>query len=542
MRKRLKFFSFLRSGNFTNSINLTRRNFLNKSFCTLTGTLALSATLISCKENQNSNNIEPSDIEGDIDKNIHFPFSISSGDPTHNSVIIWSKLGRDKSDFKNISKKFIPVEWFLYIDNGETVFKQGIHYSDPQLGHSIHVDVEDLESNKYYWYRFKVGNQLSPLGRTKTLPSNKMDIKNFKFNVVSCQHWENGYFNAYDGMVDEEISFILHLGDYIYENNRNGVRTHGTNKKLKTLDDYRERHALYKTDKSLQKAHENFPFIMTLDNHDALYFNNPDPIELSIRKAAYQAWYEFQPARYAPKDSSMIIRRSIDIGSLAQINLLDTRQFKDSEEVCASESDSNFAFGVFQKYCPSVEEYNRYMIGLEQEYWLIDKMINSGRKWNIIASSIMMTQFKMEHNQELYQYLQSWSGYPAERERILNAIEINKISNPICLSGDIHSSLVSYVQKLDTDKTIMPEFVGTSISSLWPEQLAIPMIESLDKNEHVKYFEHMKRGYMHCNLSKDFFNVEMKYIDQIETYGGKVVEKVLFQVKDGSPIIHKLEG
>ena len=76
----------------------------------------------------------------------------------------------------------------------------------------------------------------------------------------------------------------------------------------------------------------------------------------------------------------------------------------------------------------------------------------------------------------------------------------------------------------------MPEFVGTSISSLWPEQLAIPMIESLDKNEHVKYFEHMKRGYMHCNLSKDFFNVEMKYIDQIETYGGKVVEKVLFQV------------
>lgn len=527
---------FLKNRNFKISKEINRRDVL-KNFGLITA--SLSSIISGCKS-ELSKETSTDILEEKIDPDIYFPFSVASGDPTESSVIIWSKLGRSTNDFKHISLTPIPITWYFYDDPElQNLIYQGKYNTDPQLSHSIHIDVRNLEPNRSYWYQFRVGQCFSPVGRTKTLPAKTTDIESCQFSIVSCQHWEMGYFNSYDGMDCDELSFVLHLGDYIYENNRGGVRTHGTTEKLITLDDYRKRHALYKTDKSLQKAHENIPFFVTLDNHDALYFNTQDPELLSIRKAAYQAWYEFQPVRYAPKDSSLLIRRNIDIGSLAKIILLDTRQFKDSEEVCSQETDKNFAFGVFQKYCPSVEEYNRYILGYDQGRWLMDQMKSSDAQWNIIASSVMMTKFDMKHNQQLYQYLQSWDGYPAQRNEILKFIKDNLISNPICISGDIHSSLVSYIKDHDTNEIIMPEFVGTSISSIWPNELALPMIDALGNNPHVQYFEHLKRGYMHCTITKEHLNITMKYVDTALVKNGKIIEAINFQVKDGSPKIYR---
>ena len=58
-------------------------------------------------------------------------------------------------------------------------------------------------------------------------------------------------------MQQSDVELVVHLGDYIYEGPGlvGGPRPHAPATPLMTLDDYRTRHAQYKTDPSLQAAH-----------------------------------------------------------------------------------------------------------------------------------------------------------------------------------------------------------------------------------------------------------------------------------------------
>jgi alkaline phosphatase D len=468
-----------------------------------------------------------------------FPFSVASGDPTSDAVVLWTKLARAADDLSPLSGEAIEVEWVVASDERLTnVVRTGLGMARPEFGHSVHVDVEGLQPDRWYWYAFKLGGKMSPVGRTRTLPTAGAALSRFRFNVVSCQHWENGYFDAYDGMADDDASFVLHLGDYIYEVGRGGVRAHETKAVPQTLDDYRRRHALYKTDAALRRAHERMPFMVTLDNHDALADDTDDLARLKLRAAAYQAWYEFQPVRHAPALSSpaMPIQRGRDIGGLLRLNIPDTRQFKDSETVCAEGSDKKFAFGVFQKPCAGIETPERSMLGMAQEAWLDERLKNSGARWNVIASTVMMTPFDMDHDGDLYRYLQSWDGYPAERARILDRITGSRVANPIALAGDIHSNLVSNVVRRagdDPKQAVMSEFVGTSISSLWPEPLAKPMQDALPANPHVSYYESQKRGYLRCTVTDDLWTTDLRTIDFADRPGGMVSTDRSFVVESG---------
>lgn len=466
-----------------------------------------------------------------------FPFSVASGDPTADAVILWTRLAKAVDDPTPVSDEAIEVEWIVASDERlANVVRSGIGIARPELGHSVHVDVEGLQPDRPYWYAFRLGGKMSPIGRTRTLPAANGTVSRFRFNVVSCQHWENGYFDAYDGMAEDDASFVLHLGDYIYEVGRGGVRSHETTAPLATLDDYRRRHALYKTDAALRRAHERMPFLVTLDNHDALAADTDDIARLKQRAAAYQAWYEFQPVRHAPALSSpsMPILRGRDIGDLMRISIPDTRQFKDSESVCAAGSDKTFAFGVFQKPCPDIDSSGRTMLGAAQEAWLDERLTTSGARWNVLASTVMMTPFDMDHDGELYRYLQSWDGYPAERARILDRITDAAVANPIAIAGDIHSALVSdVVRKAGETEAVMSEFVGTSISSLWPEPLAKPMLDALPANPHVRYHESRKRGYMRCTVAGDRWTTDLRAIDFTDKPGGGVTTERSFVVENG---------
>lgn len=468
-----------------------------------------------------------------------FPFSVASGDPTSDAVVLWTKLARAADDLTPVAAG--PVEVELMVANDERltdIIRRGTGIARPELGHSVHVDVEGLQPDRVYWYAFKLGGQMSPVGRTRTLPSASAPLSRFRFNVVSCQHWENGYFDAYDGMADDEASLVLHMGDYIYEVGRGGVRSHESKTAPASLDDYRRRHALYKTDAALRRAHERMPFMVTLDNHDALTDDTDDMAKLKLRAAAYQAWYEFQPVRYAPvlSNPAMPILRGRDIGNLLRISVPDTRQFKDSESVCAAGTDKKFAFAVFQKACEASEAAERSMLGASQEAWLDERLKTSKARWNVIASTVMMTPLDMDHDGELYRYLMSWDGYPAERGRILDQIEKYKVSNPIAIAGDIHSNLVSDVVRHagDDPKTaLMSEFVGTSISSLWPAELAKPMQDALPANPHIRHYEYSKRGYLRMTVTEDRWTTDLRTIDFTDKPGGRVSTEKSFVVENG---------
>ncbi|VVE28860.1 alkaline phosphatase D family protein [Pandoraea commovens] len=469
-----------------------------------------------------------------------FPFSVASGDPTADAVVLWTRLARDTVDTGPVASTPVNVEWMVATDRRMTkVVRRGVAVAQPMYGHSVHVDVAGLAPDREYWYAFRCGNELSPVGRTRTLPSERADISRFRFNVVSCQNWEQGYFDAYDGMAADDPSFVMHVGDYIYDVSRGGgVRDHERRALPMTLDDYRRRHALYKTDAALRRAHETFPFILTLDNHDGLEDNTTDVAQLNRRAAAYQAWYEFQPVRYAPLPASpaMQIQRGYDIGNLMRLTIPDTRQFRDSETPCASVSDSKFAFGVYEQACKANDAPERSMLGAGQELWLKDRLQNTPAQWNVIASTVKMTPFDMRHNDALYRYLQSWDGYPAERNRILDQITAARVPNPVSLSGDIHSYMISSVVRNvgDDPRTApMTELVGTSISAQWPEPLDKPMAQGLPLNPHVNYYESQRRGYMRCTVTRDSLLTDLRTIDFTDKPGGTVRTSKRFVVENG---------
>jgi alkaline phosphatase D len=468
-----------------------------------------------------------------------FAFSVASGDPLANAVIIWTRLARAVNDPTPLSDTAIAVEWMVAADERlAQVVRRGIAMALPENGHSVHVDVEGLEADRPYWYGFRVGGTDSPVGRTRTLADPLSAPASVRFNVVSCQHWENGYFDAYDGMKDDDAAFVLHLGDYFYEVGRGGVRQHESTKVPATLAEFRARHSLYKTDAALRRAHESMPFVGVLDNHDALEFDSSDPQELRRRAAAYQAWYEFMPTRMAAgaMNPAMPIVRELNVGHLLRLVVPDTRQFRASHDICGAGSDPAFAFGVYRKPCSDVESAQRSMLGRAQEVWLEDRLKNSAATWTAIGTTVPMTPLDMKHGGELYRYLASWAGYPANRARILDWIQQHKVANPISVSGDIHSSLVSTVVRNagdSPDRGVMTEFVGTSISSVWPAPLAQPMADAMSANPHVAHYDPSRRGYLRCTVTPRTWTADLRTIDFTDKPGGKTTTERSFVVESG---------
>ena len=325
-----------------------RRNFLKN-----TGKgvgIALGATIASTIPFNNYASAAENDKPNQSSK-IDYPFTlgIASGDPLPDGVVLWTRLAPDPLNGGGLDKRAIPVQWEVALDaNFNNIVKRGNEVSKPRLGHSIHVEVDGLEPSTWYYYRFKARDHISPTGRTKTAPTYGSEVDQLNFAFVSCQNWPTGYFTAYQHLAKDDLDLVVHLGDYIYEGNHSTkVRpTDYSAPEIYTIDDYRNRYALYKLDSDLQAAHANFPWIVTFDDHevDNNYANDipQDPQKQSRkdfmqrRSVAYQAYYEHMPLRRnsLPNRSDMQLYRRLAFGNLVEFNVLDTRQYRDDQAKC----------------------------------------------------------------------------------------------------------------------------------------------------------------------------------------------------------------
>jgi len=205
-----------------------------------------------------------------------YPFSlgVASGDPTPDGVVLWTRLAPDPLNGGGLPDREIPVRWQVAGDeNFRQIVRQGTELARPELAHSVHVEVEGLEPAREYFYRFMVGLELSPTGRTKTAPAAGASVSGMTFAFASCQQYEHGYFTAYRRMAEEDLDLVVHLGDYIYEYGPGEDVTSGGNvrahdRRVSTLGDFRDRYALYRTDEDLKAAHAAFPWIVTWDDHE----------------------------------------------------------------------------------------------------------------------------------------------------------------------------------------------------------------------------------------------------------------------------------
>lgn len=283
-----------------------------------------------------------------------YPFSlgIASGDPFPQSVVLWTRLAPEPfSNDGGMPQQNVPVQWQVSTNERMShIVRSGTAIATPELAHSVHIEVRGLEPNRWYWYQFKVGNEISPLGRTRTAPAFGEPLNQLNFAFVSCQKWDDGYYSAYRRMAEEDLDLVFHLGDYIYEygiDSKGGVRNLSIPEQFRsetvTLDRYRLQYALYKTDPDLQKVHALFPFVVTWDDHEVdndytdAISQDKDPVKkfLGRRAAAYQAYYEHQPLRrYSlPQGPDMRLYHRLIFGDLVQFYVLDTRQYR-SDQPC----------------------------------------------------------------------------------------------------------------------------------------------------------------------------------------------------------------
>lgn len=326
-----------------------------------------------------------------------FTLGVASGDPLSDSVVLWTRLAPDPLNGGGMPKQAVPVKWEVAKDEHfRKIVRKGTEMAKPSLAHSIHVEADGLEPNKVYYYRFKTGHELSPVGKTKTLPAPGANVPQMTFAFASCQQYEHGYYTAYKHMAKEKLDLVFHLGDYIYEYGPNeyvsktgNVRTHNS-AEIITPQDYRNRHAQYRSDANLKAAHAAFPWVVTWDDHEVEnnYANKIPEKGQSVeafvlrRAATYQAYYEHMPLRISslPNGPDMQLYRHFTYGNLASFNVLDTRQYRDDQ----ANNDGNKP--------PSDESRNpnRTLLGKEQEQWLFNNLGSSTAHWNVLAQQFSL--------------------------------------------------------------------------------------------------------------------------------------------------------
>jgi alkaline phosphatase D len=477
-----------------------------------------------------------------------FQLGVASGDPSPDGFVLWTRLAPNALEGGGMDPEPVEVSWQIAHDEQFTkIVRKGKTIANPDWGHSVHVEVSGLQPDRWYWYQFKVANETSPKGRARTLPHAHATPDALRFAFASCQHYETGLYTAYEHMVREDLDLICHLGDYIYEggitNEANRPRRHNS-KKVFSVDDYRNRYALYKSDKALQAAHAHAPWIVTPDDHEVennycdeisevLYTTRED--FLKHRAAAYQAYYEHMPLRRSslPHGPDIQLFRQMNYGRLANFLVLDTRQYR-TDQPC---NDGNKA------PCPDSLDPNATILGARQRNWLFKNLNNSRQTWIVLAQQVMMARVDKKQGADQTFSMDQWPGYEMDRRRVLKFLSDAKIQNTVVLTGDIHSNwandLLTDFDQLDS-KIVASEFVGTSISS-GGDGSREPAANKwmLSENPFVK-FHNAERGYISCKITPTEWRSHYRTVEYVAKPGAPLNTRASFLVNANRPGLEKI--
>jgi alkaline phosphatase D len=470
-----------------------------------------------------------------------FALGVASGYPRPDGMVLWTRLLGIPGPVA------IPVRWEIAGDEHmRTIIAAGSAEANPQWAHAVHVDVRGLMPGRWYWYRFLAGDAASPVGRTRTAPAAGSAAARLRFAFASCQQYEQGWFSAYRHIVTDAPDLVSFLGDYIYESSwgKDKVRAHEAPEPY-SLDEYRQRYALYKSDPDLQAAHAACPWIVTWDDHevDNDYADDrpEDGMEreqfLVRRAAAYRAYYEHMPLpeRMRPKGPDLRLYTQVGWGQLARFFVLDDRQYR-SWQACPRPNRRGGSNTVDIDKCESLANPNRSMLGRAQERWLEGALSESRSGWNLIAQQTTMAQFDQKPGPGRRAWTDGWDGYPAARKRLLDYLYERKIANPVVLGGDVHSFNVADL-KLDFDDGKSPvvasEFVGTSITSqAWPQER---LNQYLPDNPHMKLMDSRHRGYTRVEVTAKSMRVDLRAMESVQSREAACGTLATFSVADGTP-------
>ncbi len=464
-----------------------------------------------------------------------FTLGVASGEPTADGVVLWTRLGPKplQPDF-GLDGRPVKVGWVIGEDEAmQRIAARGTATAAAEGGYAVHVEVQGLRPDRWYWYRFTAGGHESPLGRTRTTPARGAGVTALRIGYGSCQKYEAGNWAAHRQLAADTPDLILFLGDYIYEGATGaGVRKHPPFR-AEDLGSYRHRYALYKLDPHLQASHAAAPWMTIWDDHEVSndYGDDMDRTGadratfLKRRAAGYQAFYENMPLRRRtrPVGPDMQLYRSLDWGRLAQLQFLDGRQHRNHRTCEAVSNEKSIPYD-----CAERQDPQRSLLGMPQERWLHDRLTGSRAGWNLLAQQYLMGELRLDDGRVSND---GWDGYPQTRQRILETWRDAKVANPVVLGGDIHCFFAGDLEL--EGRPVASEFIGGSISSLGRDNAALGRRRAT--NPHLKYAEGERRGFGMVELTPEACTVTFRGVQNAFDAASPVSDLAKFVVEAGQP-------
>ena len=527
-----------------------------------------------------------------------FAFGVASGDPVADRVILWShaKVPNSTAD--------VNLTWQVASDASFTnIVRTGTVTTTEASSFTAKVDATGLVAGASYFYRFRdATGASSTVGTTRTLPAS--NAASVKFAVFSCSLYSEGYFHAYDAAAKSDAQYALHLGDYIYEYGADpkqygntsipGNRGASPANDIITANDYRTRHALYKSDLNLQAAHAKMPWITIWDDHEFAnngYVNgaeNHKPATqgdwVTRKNIAAKVYHEWMPIRTPDVNNLLKIYRRFDFGNIFTLHMLDTRiEGRDRQYDDYGDPDQGigrYLAGITPNAAGIRPDASRQMMSSEQQNWLASGMSASAATWQVVGNQTIMgrmwfpgsvlsafaanpagapaaiTAFLTAKatraaggaaaltpaqaallnsavNPRLPYNLDSWDGYPAQREAILQNVKTQG-KRLVTLSGDSHDGWFNNLTTLAGDK-VGVEFAGSSVTSTGFESVGLGTLgSSIDGSalaaqlgnsavgaglgliDDVGYADTSQRGYILMTVTPAAFKGEYVYVSSVK--------------------------
>ncbi|HCH6459154.1 TPA: alkaline phosphatase [Vibrio parahaemolyticus] len=522
-------------------MSLSRRDFMK-----VVSSTAVATGLIGCGSDDNESVA------------VSFEHGVASGDPTQTQVIIWTRV--------TTAASYVDVSWQVASDmEFSNVVQSGVFTTDTGRDFTVKVDVQNLNANSQYYYRFIVGEMMSEVGQTQTLPED--GVEKASMAVVSCANYPAGYFHVYREILNQHeqspFDVVLHLGDYIYEYGAGGYasedaaalgREPSKGTECITLDDYRKRYAQYRQDADLQALHAKLPMIAVWDDHElandtwkngAENHQDDEGSFIDRRAAAAAAWTEWLPVR-ENTFSNMLIYRQFSFGNLVNLMMLDTRlvgRDKPLDYVSLSAPTMEAIGGLVAQS----RNADRELLGTEQLAWLMKEFNTHDAKWNVLGQQVLMSRMELPSsvmtamfqlftsteekkteallavNTAITGYLadpsadpislpynlDAWDGYYVEREKVYQLAKASS-GNFVCLAGDTHNAWASELKDV-SNNPIGVEFATSSVSSpgleeyLALDSVAIAQMEYTLPHlvSELKWADIKQRGFMRVTFTAD---------------------------------------
>ncbi|MDF4458390.1 alkaline phosphatase D family protein [Vibrio parahaemolyticus] len=522
-------------------MSLSRRDFMK-----VVSSTAVATGLIGCGSDDNESVA------------VSFVHGVASGDPTQTQVIIWTRV--------TTAASYVDVSWQVASDmEFLNVVQSGVFTTDTGRDFTVKVDVQNLNANSQYYYRFIVGEMMSEVGQTQTLPEDGVDKASMA--VVSCANYPAGYFHVYREILNQHeqspFDVVLHLGDYIYEYGAGGYasedaaalgREPSKGTECITLDDYRKRYAQYRQDADLQALHAKLPMIAVWDDHElandtwkngAENHQDDEGRFIDRRAAAAAAWTEWLPVR-ENTFSNMLIYRQFSFGNLVNLMMLDTRLVGRDKplDYFSLSAPTMEAIGGLVAQSRSAD---RELLGTEQLAWLMNEFNTHDAKWNVLGQQVLMSRMELPSsvmtamfqlftsteekkteallavNTAITGYLadpsadpislpynlDAWDGYYVEREKVYQLAKASS-GNFVCLAGDTHNAWASELKDV-SNNPIGVEFATSSVSSPGLEEylaldpVAIAQMEYTLPHlvSELQWADIKQRGFMRVTFTAD---------------------------------------